>query len=192
VKITPDPSRRPFDVSLDRFHDPGHRFVELRSDSLSREADDPANGGSNASWLSALKFEAAGQRPARSARGQCADRDRTDRSGNYRTDVEIDGHFIQMMVDTGATYVSLTDADANAVGLRPPPSDYTYRTMTANGMGVAAKVRIAELRIGPMQIDNIEAFVMPPGVLGTSLLGMSALRRLGSVEISSGQLVLRQ
>jgi aspartyl protease family protein len=115
-----------------------------------------------------------------------------DSSGNYHTDVEIDGHFIHMMVDTGATYVSLTDADANAVGLRPRRSDYTYRTMTANGMGVAAKVRIAELRIGSMQIDNIEAFVMPPGVLGTSLLGMSALRRLGSVEISSGQLVLRQ
>ncbi|HEY5226121.1 MAG TPA: TIGR02281 family clan AA aspartic protease, partial [Methylovirgula sp.] len=115
-----------------------------------------------------------------------------DRSGNYRTDVEIDGHFIHMVVDTGATYVSLTNVDANAVGLRPRPSDYTYRTMTANGMGVAAKVRIAQLRIGPMQIDNVEAFVMPPGVLGTSLLGMSALRRLGSVEISSGQLRLRQ
>lgn len=115
-----------------------------------------------------------------------------DRSGNYLTDVEIDGHFIHMMVDTGATYVSLTNADADAVGLRPARSDYIYRTMTANGTGVAAKMRIDQLRIGPLQIDNVEAFVMPPGVLGTSLLGMSALRRLGSVEISSGELVLRQ
>jgi aspartyl protease family protein len=115
-----------------------------------------------------------------------------DRSGNYLADVEIDGHFIHMVVDTGATYVSLTNDDASAIGIRPAPVDYKYRTMTANGTGVAAKVQIAMLRLGQMEVDNVEAFVMPPGVLGTSLLGMSALRRLGSVEISGGQLVLRQ
>lgn len=114
-----------------------------------------------------------------------------DRSGNYLTDVEIDGRFIHMVVDTGATYVSLTNADAAAVGLRPAPADYIYKTMTANGTGVAAKVRIDRLRIGSMEIYDVEAFVMPPGVLGTSLLGMSALRRLRSFEISGGQLVLR-
>ena len=115
-----------------------------------------------------------------------------DRSGNYVTDVEIDGHFIRMVVDTGATYVSLSNADASAVGIRPAPVDYHYRTMTANGTGVAAKVHIATLRLGQMEVNNVVAFVMPPGALGTSLLGMSALRRLGSVEISDGQLVLRQ
>ena len=115
-----------------------------------------------------------------------------DRSGNYFTDVEIDGHLIRMMVDTGATYVSLSDADASAVGIRPAPVDYRYRTMTANGTGVAAKVHIAALRLGQMEVDDVEAFIMPPGALRTSLLGMSALRRLGSVEISGGQLVLRQ
>ena len=115
-----------------------------------------------------------------------------DRSGNYLTEVEIDGYSIRMVIDTGATYVSLTNADASAVGIRPAPVDYRYRTMTANGTGVAAKVHIARLRLGQMEVDDVEAFVMPPGALGTSLLGMSALRRLGSVEISGGQLVLRQ
>ena len=115
-----------------------------------------------------------------------------DRSGNYLTEVDIDGHLIRMVVDTGATYVSLTNADASAVGIRPAPVDYRYRTMTANGTGVAAKVHIDSLRLGQMKVDNVEAFVMQPGTLGTSLLGMSALRRLGSVEISGGQLILRQ
>ncbi|MGB8276355.1 MAG: TIGR02281 family clan AA aspartic protease [Methylovirgula sp.] len=115
-----------------------------------------------------------------------------DRSGNYLTEAEIDGHLIHMVVDTGATYVSLTNSDASAIGIRPAPMDYHYRTMTANGTGVAAKVRIATLRLGQMEINDVEAFVMPPGVLGTSLLGMSALSRLGKVEISGGQLVLRQ
>jgi aspartyl protease family protein len=115
-----------------------------------------------------------------------------DRSGNFVTDVEIDGRFLHMIVDTGATYVSLSYMDAAAIGIRPTRADYTYRTMTANGTGVAAKVRIKQLRIGSVEIQNVEAFVMPPGVLGMSLLGMSALRQLGSVQISGGQLVLRQ
>jgi aspartyl protease family protein len=115
-----------------------------------------------------------------------------DRSGNYLTDADIDGHLIRMIVDTGATFVCLTDADASAIGIRPAPADYRYRTATANGVGIAAKVQISRLRLGQMEVYDVEAFVMPPGALGVSLLGMSALRRLGSVEISGGQLLLRQ
>ncbi len=115
-----------------------------------------------------------------------------DASGNYLVDAEIEGHPIRMMVDTGATYVSLTNEDASAIGLRPAPVDYRYRTMTANGTGVAAKVRIGTLRLGDMEFYNVNAFVMPEGALGTSLLGMSALSQLAKVEISGGRLVLRQ
>jgi len=130
--------------------------------------------------------------PARGSTGSDEIAIAPDRSGNYVTDVEIDGHFIHMIVDTGATYVSLTNEDASAIGLHPAPADFRYRTMTANGTGVAAKVWINRLRLGQLEVDGVDAFVMPPGTMGTSLLGMSALRRLGSVEISDGQLVLRQ
>lgn len=115
-----------------------------------------------------------------------------DASGNYFTDVDVDGHLIRMIVDTGATYVSLTSEDANAIGISPAPTEYRYRTMTANGVGVAAKVNIPRLRLGQMEISGVEAFVMPPGALHTSLLGMSALSHLAKVEISGGRLVLRQ
>jgi aspartyl protease family protein len=115
-----------------------------------------------------------------------------DRSGNYMTNVEIDGSLIRMVVDTGATYVSLTNEDADAIGFRPGPADYTYRTVTANGTGTAAKVHIDRLQIGSVEIDDVDAFVLPPGMLGTSLLGMSALNRLAGVQMSNGMLVLRQ
>lgn len=115
-----------------------------------------------------------------------------DRSGNYFTTAEIDGHVTRMMVDTGATYVALTYEDAAAIGLRPGPVDYRYRTQTANGTAAAAKVHLATLRISTVEVDDVDAFVMPQGALGMSLLGMSALSRLGKVEISGGQLVLRQ
>jgi len=104
--------------------------------------------------------------------------------------VEIGGYNVHMIVDTGATYVSLRSEDADSLGLSPAPADFTYHTMSANGVGTAAKVHLNVLRI--VEIDDVDAFVMQPGALGRSLLGMSALSRLGSFEISDGRLVLRR
>ncbi len=115
-----------------------------------------------------------------------------DPHGGYKTNAEIDGYVLRMIVDTGATYVCLTDADASAIGVRPAPADYTYRTQTANGVGVAARIKIDRLRLGQVEIHDVDAFVMPRGALSISLLGMSALNRLGKVEIAAGKLVLRQ
>lgn len=115
-----------------------------------------------------------------------------DRTGNFVTNVEIDGQQIRMMVDTGASLVALSDKDARAVGITVNPADYRYRIKTANGIGVAAKVTLASVQIGTMEVDHVAAFVMPPGALWRSLLGMSALSRLGSVNMERGRLVLRQ
>jgi aspartyl protease family protein len=40
-------------------------------------------------------------------------------------------------------------------------------------------------------VRNVEGVVLPPGKLGTSLLGMSFLKRLGGFEIAQGRLVLK-
>ena len=40
--------------------------------------------------------------------------------------------------------------------------------------------------------DQGEPFVMQPGALSRSLLGMSALSRLGGIHISDGRLVLQR
>lgn len=150
----------------------------------------PDAARSNVSPTSVQASTSFGRRPSQAYGQQIAIA--PDGAGNYATDVEIDGRLIHMVVDTGATYVSLTNEDADAIGFRPAPADYTYRTVTANGTGVAAKVRIDRLQIGSMEIDDVDAFVLPTGALGTSLLGMSALNRLGSVEMLNGMLVLRQ
>jgi aspartyl protease family protein len=115
-----------------------------------------------------------------------------NRAGNYETEVEINGQSIRMIVDTGASFVSLSNEDANLLGIHPSPSDFRYRTMTANGTGVAAKVHLNSLRLGPMEVYDVDAFVMGPHMLATSLLGMSVLKRLGSVQLSGDTLILRQ
>jgi aspartyl protease family protein len=115
-----------------------------------------------------------------------------DAAGNYFTDIDIDGRTIHVVVDTGATYLSLRSEDADALGINLAPADFHYRTMTANGIGTAAKVHLNSLRIANIEIDDIDAFVMQPRALRTSLLGMNVLSHLGGVHIADGRLVLQR
>ncbi len=115
-----------------------------------------------------------------------------DRMGNYETDIEIYGRTIHVMIDTGATYLALSAQDADAIGLHPTPDDFHYRTSTANGTGIAAKVHINALYIGDFSVYDVDAFVLQPGALQHSLLGMNVLSRLGGVHISDGRLVLQR
>jgi aspartyl protease family protein len=96
-----------------------------------------------------------------------------------------------MLVDTGASFVALTYADAAAAGIRPMPSDFNVRMATANGISSAAEVRLHEVRIDTIDVGDVPAIVMPQGAAATSLLGMSFLRKLGSFKIIAGDLVLK-
>jgi aspartyl protease family protein len=116
---------------------------------------------------------------------------RPDRGGQYHAEVEIEGRRIPMLVDTGATLVSLTFADAQRLGLAPAPSDYKFDVSTANGIAKAARVSLREVRVENLAVRDVAALVMPQNVTGTSLLGMSFLQRLGGFEVASGNLVLR-
>jgi aspartyl protease family protein len=97
-----------------------------------------------------------------------------------------------MLVDTGASLVALTSEDAAMLGLRRAESDFRIAVTTANGMGRAAQARLWRVRIGGVEIYDVDALVFPPNVLRQSLLGMSALNKLRNFEISAGRLVLQQ
>jgi aspartyl protease family protein len=115
-----------------------------------------------------------------------------DAGGQFAAEVEINGQSVPMLVDTGATLVVLSYEMAERIGLRPYPSDYTLRTQTANGVAAAAPVTLNHVAIGPIYLGEVQALVAQPGALRFSLLGMSFMRRLSSVEQRSGRLVLRQ
>ena len=88
--------------------------------------------------------------------------------------------------------VALPAEDAKKIGIVPSKSDYVVPVQTANGLAYAARVRIPELRLQSLVVRDVEAAVMPPGALRTTLLGMSFLKRLGSFEMSGATLVLKQ
>lgn len=114
-----------------------------------------------------------------------------DYRGHFTVHPMVRNTRLRMLVDTGASLVALTDADARSLGLRLTPADYRIRISTANGVIAAASVHLDELTLGEITVRRVEAVVMPAGALETSLLGMSFLKRLSAFEISAGRLVLK-
>lgn len=112
--------------------------------------------------------------------------------GHYFADVEIEGARLHMLVDTGATVIALSGDDADKLGLRPAPSDFNVPVSTANGVNNAARAKLREVRLGSINIANVEALIMPRAAGTQSLLGMSFLKRLSSFNYDSQRLVLRQ
>jgi aspartyl protease family protein len=112
--------------------------------------------------------------------------------GQYVTHAQIDGRDLQMVIDTGATFISLTNEDASALGIRPAASDFTVRMQTANGVSAAAKVWLPHVRVGAVEVHDVEAIVMAPGASKISLLGMSFLSRLSRFGVSGSRMRLEQ
>ncbi len=96
------------------------------------------------------------------------------------------------MVDTGASVIALTAADAAALGIHPAQRDFTVAINTANGIVPAAPVRLDIVEIGGVVVRDVAAVVMPDTALSENLLGMSFLSRLRRFEYAEGKLVLEQ
>lgn len=114
-----------------------------------------------------------------------------DLMGHYTLHPTVEGRRTTMLVDTGSTLVALTSEDAFAAGFRPLASDFNRQVSTANGVVAVAPVCIREMTIGDIVVRNVDAVVLPRGVLDQSLLGMSFLRGLSGFEMSRGRLTLR-
>jgi aspartyl protease family protein len=100
----------------------------------------------------------------------------------------VNGAPVRFLVDTGATTVALTPADAIRAGVAGS-LNYSITVATANGLSKAAPVMLRDIRIGALQIDDISAQVMEaPG--GISLLGQSFLSRLKSYQMHDGVLTM--
>ncbi len=110
--------------------------------------------------------------------------------GHFLVDVDVSGVSLRFLVDTGASSVTLTEADARRIGLPVRALDYSARFQTANGEIKAAPVTLRDMRIGGLGIEDVEATVTQ-APLNISLLGMSYLRRLAGYEVRADGLVLR-
>jgi len=110
-----------------------------------------------------------------------------------------DGHFyltldvntvpVQFVVDTGATDVVLSNADARRVGLNPDELPFFGQAMTANGPVDIARVTLDSVELGAFRDERVRASVNG-GDMDISLLGMSYLNRFDTLQIQDGRLTL--
>ena len=100
--------------------------------------------------------------------------------GHFLTAGSINGKAVQFMVDTGATAVAIGAAEAKRMGI-----DYTagkpVRMSTANGQALGYLLTLNSVRIGDVEVQNVEAIVsqqaMPFVLLGNSFLTRFSMRR---------------
>ena len=100
--------------------------------------------------------------------------------GHFNAAGSINGKAVNFMVDTGATIVALSQAEANRIGLdwkRGRPG----LTQTANGTVPVYNVNLTAVRVGDVEIANVAALVvpseMPMVLLGNSFLNHFNMRR---------------
>ena len=112
-----------------------------------------------------------------------------DPRGQFSFSAVVNGAPVRFLVDTGATFVTLTREDARAVGINPDALVFNRRAITANGEVRIAPVVLREIRIEQLAIDNVVAAVQEQN-LKQSVLGMSFLRRLKGFEMREGALTI--
>ena len=111
--------------------------------------------------------------------------------GHYWADGQVNGAgHVRFLVDTGATEVALTPADAERLGFQGADLHYGSQVVTAAGATRAAPVKLASITVAGARLENVDALVIEKG-LDTSLLGMTYLGRLTGFEATRQALILQ-
>ncbi len=96
--------------------------------------------------------------------------------GHYMAEGQINGGAIRFLVDTGATAIAIPASDAERLRI-----DYRKgrrgTTQTAGGPATAYVVRLDSVRVGGIEVQNVDAIVIEHG-LTVALLGNTFLSRM--------------
>jgi len=110
--------------------------------------------------------------------------------GHYWAEANVNGARVRFLVDTGASAVALTTADAQRLGIDPSRLNFAYKVLTANGEAHAAAIKLGSVSVAGARVNDVDALVLDKG-LDTSLLGMTYLGRLSRFEATRSSLILR-
>lgn len=108
--------------------------------------------------------------------------------GHYYLTLEISGQPVNFLVDTGASNMVLSQNDARRLGIEPDSLMYLGQAQTANGAVRTARVKLADVTLGPWHDSSFSAWVND-GAMENSLLGMDYLG-LYHIQISGDRMVL--
>lgn len=110
--------------------------------------------------------------------------------GHYWIRALVNGRELDFLVDTGATYTSLSEGAAETARLEPDNSKAPAMLNTANGVIEARFGRIGEMRFGTITARQLDAIILPGSSGETNVIGMNLLSQLGSWRVENDQLIL--
>lgn len=113
-----------------------------------------------------------------------------DGRGHFVTTGQINGQTVRFLVDTGASFISMSSGEAKRLGLKYLEGEKASIS-TANGVVRSYKVKLDEVRLGDVTLNNVDGMVHADDSLPIILLGMSFLNRMEMTR-DGEQMVLKK
>ncbi|WP_447763375.1 retropepsin-like aspartic protease family protein [Sphingopyxis panaciterrae] len=111
------------------------------------------------------------------------------RDGHFWAEVHINGTKKRMLVDSGATVTALSEATAEAAGVKGDATLVPLLMKTANGTVRAEAGTIDRLEIGRIEARKLNVAISP-GLGDTDVLGMNFLSALAAWRVEGRTLIL--
>lgn len=114
-----------------------------------------------------------------------------DNSGSYTTSGTINGRAVDFLLDTGASSVAMSAAQADALNIPYQLTGTPISVGTAGGVSPGYRVVLDRVSIGEVVLHRVEGVVIEAQTKHRILLGMSFLRRL-EMRQQDNVMLLRQ
>lgn len=111
-------------------------------------------------------------------------------NGMFYAPVRVNGQVREFLVDTGATMLVLSRADAAALGVDRAEMGSRRTMQTVGGEARVDLVRLDRVEFAGRTFKNVEAAIVEHGV-GAPLLGQTLLARFDSLMINQDRLTVR-
>ena len=110
--------------------------------------------------------------------------------GHFLKQGQINGKSVELMVDTGATSVGIGIEDAKRLGLNYQAGQ-PVRVSTANGTVLGWRIKLASVRVGDVEIFDVDG-VVSSGSMPYVLLGNSFLTRFQMTRTNDQMVLLKR
>lgn len=104
-----------------------------------------------------------------------------DADGSFRTRGSIDGHAVSFQLDRAAEHIVLSTGEAHRLGIDTAAGRLTP-VQTASGRSLGYRVRLDRVRVGGIELRDVEAVVRLQDAPRIPLLGRSFLDRIAVLE----------
>jgi aspartyl protease family protein len=111
--------------------------------------------------------------------------------GHFHAPLVVNGQRIDALVDTGASALVLSRADAARAGVNIADLVYSSPAYSANGVVYSAPVTLSDVRLGPFEDRGVPAMVSG-GDMEFSLLGMAYLDRFRRFSVEGDRMVIER